>query len=304
MIGKSTPINLNLKKLINMKTLKFLLLTTAIISSVNCSSTTKTTADNSNTGIVQNVAVPTATPPTAADGKATQTTTSAPDALIKDLYKTHDKDYGAVVQGKNRQILDKYFNKNLADLIWKDETTNNGELGVIDFDIFYNAQDSEIKSFAVGSPKITGDKATVPVTFTNFGEKKSLTYLLVKEKEAWKISDINYGGNNSLLTYFKADEEANQKTGNESQTGEFEGKYQIGDTTCLVKPVKMAFEVKWAKGSGTEMFFSEGRANDKLIFASSPPKGKANSFSFDDENYNTGIFYRADGKEFLINRIK
>jgi hypothetical protein len=66
----------------------------------------------------------------------------------------------------------------------------------------------------------------------------------------------------------------------------------------------MAFEVKWEKGSGTEMFFSEGEANDKYIFASKPDTGKANIFSFDDENYNTGTFYRADGKEFPIKRAK
>ncbi len=66
----------------------------------------------------------------------------------------------------------------------------------------------------------------------------------------------------------------------------------------------MAFEVKWAKGTGTEIFFFQDRADDKYIFASDPKTGKANVFSFDDENYNTGIFYRADGKEFSIKRMK
>lgn len=84
----------------------------------------------------------------------------------------------------------------------------------------------------------------------------------------------------------------------------FEGKYQVGDTTCTVKPVKMAFEVKWAKGSGVEMFFFQDRANDKIIYSSDPDEGKANSFAFDDENFDTGIFYRADGKEFPIKRVK
>jgi hypothetical protein len=70
-------------------------------------------------------------------------------------------------------------------------------------------------------------------------------------------------------------------------------------------PVKMAFEIRWAKGSGVEMFFAEGRADDKYIFASRPPSGKANSFAFDDENYTTGTFYRGvDGKELPVKRIK
>ena len=29
-----------------------------------------------------------------------------PDALIKDLYKTHEKDAGAVLNGKNRTLID------------------------------------------------------------------------------------------------------------------------------------------------------------------------------------------------------
>jgi hypothetical protein len=181
-------------------------------------------------------------------------------------------------------------------------TTNQNEVGVIDFDIFYNTQDVEIKNLVVGAPKINGETATVPVTFENYKEKNTVTYDLSKEKAGWKISDINYGEGNSLLKYFK--ESSVSETNAKTEQGEFEGKYQIGETTCTVKPVKMAFEVKWEKGTGTEMFFWEGRANDRFIFASDPPKGKANSFAFDDENYNSGTFYRADGKEFPIKRLK
>jgi hypothetical protein len=119
------------------------------------------------------------------------------------------------------------------------------------------------------------------------------------EKGGWKIADINYGEAGTLVKWLSED-----YSGKADAPGEFEGKYQIGDTTCTVKPVKMAFEVKWAKGSGVEMFFSEGSANDRYIFASRPDKGQANSFAFDDENYNTGTFYRADGKEFPIKRAK
>ncbi len=150
----------------------------------------------------ENKAQTTATPP--AENKA-QTTDTAPDALLKDLYKTHEKDSGAIVQGKNRAILDKYFDKNLADLIWKDMTTNKEEVGVIDFDIFYNAQDADVKNLVVGTPKIDGDKASAVVTFENFKEKNTLTYSLIKEKGAWKISDIDYGQGNTLLKYFKED---------------------------------------------------------------------------------------------------
>lgn len=131
--------------------------------------------------------------------------TSAPDAVVKDLYKTHNKDQGVILDGKSRKLLDKYFDKTLADLMWKDLTTHTDEVGVLDFDPFYNAQDTQIKKFAVGKPKIDGKKATVIVTFQNFTRKETLNYQLVRQNSAWKISDIKYTDGTSLLGYFKED---------------------------------------------------------------------------------------------------
>lgn len=286
-----------------MKIAKYFTIVCAASLFVNCSVAPKTATENANIAWQNSSEMTSATSaPSPAPTNENQAQTDAPDALLKDLYKTHEKNPGSIVQGKNRAVLDKYFDKNLASLIWKDMTTHTGEIGVIDFDIFYNTQDPDIKNLAVGAPKITGDKATVPVTFVNYTTKNALTYSLVKENAAWKISDINYGGADSLLKYFK--DAANEEVANAPALGEFEGKYQVGETTCYVKPVKMAFEVKWEKGAGAEMFFSEGRADDRYIFASDPDSGKANSFAFDDDNYETGIFYRADGREFPVKRIR
>ncbi len=63
----------------------------------------------------------------------------------------------------------------------------------------------------------------------------------------------------------------------------------------------MAFEVKWAKGTGTEMFFSK---NETMFETDANKGGGANRFEFDDVNYNTGTFYRADGKTFPVKRAK
>jgi len=283
-----------------MKIANYLLLTTVLLSVINCSSSPKTTAENVGVN-VQNSSESQAAAQSA-PGIESQAQTDAPDALLKDLYKTHAKDGSQIINGKNRTLINKYFDKNLGDLIWKDLTTHVEEVGVIDFDLFYNAQDADIKKLIVGAPKIVGDKATVPVTFENFGQKNTLVYSLVKERAAWKIADINYGKADSLLKYFKTANES-IKTG-ESASGEFEGNYQVGETTCTVTPVKMAFEVRWKKGTGTEMFFADERDSDKITFSSDPEKGQPNVFSFDDENFNTGTFYRADGKEFPIKRIK
>ena len=125
-----------------------------------------------------------------------------PDALVRDLYRTHTKNSSAIVQGKNRIILDKYFEKRLADFIWKDAITHQDEVGVIDFDLFYNAQDIRVSNMVIKPAKINGNRATVAVTFDNYKRKNKLTYLLVKENSVWKITDINYGKGETLLHYF------------------------------------------------------------------------------------------------------
>src|SRR5206468_7220680 len=68
----------------------------------------------------------------------------SPDALVKDLYRAHDQKRGPFFQTKSRALLDKYFEKTLANMIWKDRVTSKGEVGVLDGDPLYDAQDMEI----------------------------------------------------------------------------------------------------------------------------------------------------------------
>lgn len=280
----------------------FLILLLAVVS---CSSTKTSDAANANVNST----------PSAIDGGAAQANSetnsntntaqiAAPETLVADLYKQHDAKKGPFFQDKNRALVDKYFTKSTADMIWKDATRpDTNEIGALGADPLYDGQDFEIKNFAVGKAEIKDKTATVPVTFKNFGKDQKINFVLLLANNAWKIEDIKYS-DYTLTEIYKENEKSASNDSDESLTGEFEGKYQIGETSCTVKPIKMAFEVKWEKGSGTEIFFFQGRANDKYIFASDPPNGKANIFSFDDENYNTGTFTRADGKEFSIKRIK
>lgn len=230
---------------------------------------------------------------------AAESQTTTPEALVSDLYKQHDAKKSPFFQTKNRALLDKYFTKTLADLIWKDATTSKNEVGAIDGDPLYNAQDMEIKNFSVGKADVKGDAANLPVTFTNFGEKKTINFSLKRASGAWKIDNILYGDGDSLMKWLKDTYSRDPNSGTVTP-GEFEGKFQVGDTSCVVKPVKMAFEVRWAKGSGAEMFFSK----NGYTFESSPDKGEPNRFEFDNDGYGTGIFYRADGKEFPVKKIK
>lgn len=230
---------------------------------------------------------------------------TAPDALVRDLYKQHDADRGLFFQKKDRARVDRYFAKATADLIWKDATDPRTETGALDADPLYNSQDPQPKNFAVGQPKIENDTATVGVSFVNFGAKEVVTYRLVKENSAWKIADIEYKDGRTLLKIFKedfyrVDEQEQEKSPAVAAGGEFEGRYQVGETTCTVKPVKMAYEVRWAKGSGAMIFFGE----EGKRFVSEESGAGSDAFVFDDESLDSGTFIRADGKQVAVRRLK
>lgn len=86
--------------------------------------------------------------------------------------------------------------------------------------------------------------------------------------------------------------------------GEFEGHYRVGTTSCTVTPVKMAFELRWARGKGTMPFFFERETDDgRFIFTSEErPDGK-DRFEFADKRLVSGRFIRADGKIFPVRKI-
>lgn len=127
----------------------------------------------------------------------------SPDALIADLYKAHNAKRSPFFQTRSRARVNQYFEKDLADLIWKDAVTSKGEVGVIEGDPLYDAQDMEIKNFAIGKATIEGNNAKVAVTFTNFGEKKTIVFLLINSKVGWRIHDIDYGANGTMRSWFK-----------------------------------------------------------------------------------------------------
>jgi len=122
---------------------------------------------------------------------------------VKDLYRVHNQKHSPFFQTRNRALLDKYFEKPLADLIWKDARSSKGEVGVIDGDPLYDAQDVEIKKFAIAKPRLEEGRAMVDATFENLGQKKTITYIVVKGKVGWRIRDIVYGEGRTLLSEFK-----------------------------------------------------------------------------------------------------
>ena len=127
----------------------------------------------------------------------------SPNALVADLYRVHDRKHSPFFQTRSRALLYKYFEKSLADMIWKDAVSSKGEVGALDGDPLYDAQDMEIKKFVIGQPSYEGGKAKVNVTFDNLGKPKSFVYVLVNGRTGWRIENIEYGEGRSLRGYLK-----------------------------------------------------------------------------------------------------
>jgi len=127
----------------------------------------------------------------------------SPEALVADLYRAEKEKRSPFFQTRSRALVYKYFEKDLSDLIWHDSVTSKGEVGVIEGDPLYDAQDMEIKKFLINKPRYEGANALVDVTFENFGQKKTVTFAVVKGTAGWRIHDIIYGEGRTLRSEFK-----------------------------------------------------------------------------------------------------
>jgi len=117
-----------------------------------------------------------------------------PDAIVKALYQAHTAETGPFHQTKDRALVDKYFHKNLADLIWKAAATANSEVAALDFDPLYGSQDPHLTHFIINETDWGGeDEAVVEVTFRNAGKPEMVSFQFERDQsKTWKIRDIRY----------------------------------------------------------------------------------------------------------------
>ena len=140
-----------------------------------------------------------------AHSAAKVTKQTSPDALVTELYRQSGRKHSPFFQTKSRALVDKYFEKHLADLIWKDAITSKGEVGALDGDPLYNAQDTEIKNFVIHKATVENGAAEVKVSFENFGKKEEIVFLLSSKTRlaGWKILNIKYPDGSDLLGILK-----------------------------------------------------------------------------------------------------
>lgn len=143
---------------------------------------------------------------------------TSPSALVAELYRESARKRSPFFQTRSRALVNKYFEKRLGDLIWKDAIRSKREVGAIDGDPLFNAQDMEIKHFMIHGPDFASGRARmvdgrkapvtgaeVKVTFENFGKKQQIMFLLTPGAvtSGWKIANIKYDDGTDLLGILK-----------------------------------------------------------------------------------------------------
>jgi len=124
---------------------------------------------------------------------------SSPEGLVSDLYKLDENKQSPFSQTKDHALVTQYFSERLARLIWKDAVKSKGEVGALDADPLYDAQDFDIKKFSLRKSKSEKDSAEVIASFENMGHKTEIAFSLILTKTGWKISDIKYADGRHLV---------------------------------------------------------------------------------------------------------
>lgn len=148
--------------------------------------------------------------------QSTSTKQMAPDTLVANLYRQQRQVFQ---QARSRVLLDKYFDKSLADLTWKELLRWESSESEEDFDyVLYNFGYGEgtITKLVIGKPSYEGRKAQVNVSYDvvyappdvpkRSVYKETIIFLLSAGETGWKITDIKYdGGKKSLFEMYSKD---------------------------------------------------------------------------------------------------
>jgi len=119
----------------------------------------------------------------------------SPKDLVAQLYQAHGSKHDPLDE---TQLLGRYFDAALLKLYLKDKREAKGEVGRLDGDPLYNAQDIQIKDFSVSAPESAGSETRVTVHFKNIGKPTRIVYVLSQTADGLRISDIRYDDGSSL----------------------------------------------------------------------------------------------------------
>ena len=132
----------------------------------------------------------------------TAATDPTPKDLVAQLYQAHRSSHDPLVQ---TQLLGRYFDAPLLKLYLRDKREAKGEVGRLDGDPLYNAQDMQISNFSISAPETVRGETQVTVRFKNIGKPTRIMYVLTHTGAGWRISDIRYDDGSSLKKILQAD---------------------------------------------------------------------------------------------------
>ena len=122
--------------------------------------------------------------------------------VVAQLYKVQDdKKQDPFV---NTKLLGRYFDAELLKLYLRDVREAKGEVGRLEVDPLYYAQDTEITEFSISEPEKVGGETHVVVRFKNMKKPKRIEFVMSKTADGWRIGDIRYDDGNSLKKILEA----------------------------------------------------------------------------------------------------
>ena len=128
---------------------------------------------------------------------------TSPKEVVTRLYTAHKGKADPLQYPASKKLLGAYFENGLLSLYLKDQSESKGEVGKLDFDPLYDAQDFDIKDFSIALVAEQNDSAEVAASFKNIGKSEKIVFLVSKTAQGWRITDIKYSDGRSLKEILK-----------------------------------------------------------------------------------------------------
>ncbi|HEY0255794.1 MAG TPA: hypothetical protein VGC39_00010 [Candidatus Methylacidiphilales bacterium] len=124
-------------------------------------------------------------------------TEADPTAVVQGLYHEAFNHFG--FSPESVKLAKPYVTPALYARLWKtaSKPVPKGDAPDIEGDIFLNSQETPT-SFDVGESAIHDDMAIVKVSVNVGGDNRQYTVLLERIDSAWKVSNIDFGGDGKL----------------------------------------------------------------------------------------------------------
>lgn len=117
---------------------------------------------------------------------------SAADRLVRALYFEHSKQENPLLETKDRALIDQFFAKSTADLIWRNVSTPAAKLKQTRTNPLFGAPNEAVKKMWVLPAAVAGSRAVVYVTFENKAKAQEIRVDLQQAAGRWRIVDMRY----------------------------------------------------------------------------------------------------------------